>query len=123
MVQAKRDLDDAEYSRKGERYNLACFLAQQSSEKALKAYLFYMGAEEVWGHSVAELSHNAADFDNRFADLGKTAAALDKYYIPTRYPNGLPGGIPSDAFIKEDADQAIKITNTVIDLVNSIIEP
>ena len=122
LMQAKRDLDDAEYSKKGKRHNLACFLAQQSAEKALKAYLFFKGAEEVWGHSVAELSHNASDFDNRFIELGKTAASLDKYYIPTRYPNGLPGGIPSDAFIKEDADLAIRIANKVISLVDSIIE-
>jgi HEPN domain-containing protein len=95
LLQAKKDLDDARYSAEGERYNLTCFLCQQSAEKALKAYLYFVGAEEVWGHSVAELVHDASDFNGRFVELVKIAASLDKYYLPMRYPNGLPGGIPS----------------------------
>jgi HEPN domain-containing protein len=53
LEQARRDLDDAEFAASGSRWNLACFLAQQSAEKALKAYLYWQGAEAVWGHSVA----------------------------------------------------------------------
>jgi HEPN domain-containing protein len=37
LLQAEQDLDDAEFNLKGRRYNVACFLAQQSAEKALKA--------------------------------------------------------------------------------------
>ena len=92
-----------------ERYNVACFLAQQSAEKALKAYLFSRGAEEVWGHSVAELCKDAQTFDPSFNQLDTKAGPLDKYYIPTRYPNALPGGIPSKAFDENDAKNAIRI--------------
>jgi len=35
------------------------------------------------------------------------AATLDQYYVPTRYPDGLPSGIPSHAFDKEHADLAV----------------
>lgn len=49
LAQARRDLDDARYVAAGGRWNLACFLAQQAAEKALKAYLFARGAEAVWG--------------------------------------------------------------------------
>lgn len=28
---------------------------------------------------------------------------LDQYYVPTRYPNGLPGGIPSDVYTGDQA--------------------
>ena len=121
LAQAERDLDDAEYNLEGDRHNLACFVAQQAAEKALKAYLYHQGAEDVWGHSVAELCDDAAEFDEGFADLNKTAASLDKYYIPTRYPNGLPGGIPSEAFIKADALSAVAIARSVIDFVKGRI--
>jgi len=47
LRQAERDLDDAEYSLAGRRYNLACFLRQQTAEKALKAILYAKGAEQV----------------------------------------------------------------------------
>jgi HEPN domain-containing protein len=33
----------------------------------------------------------------------------DKYYIPTRYPEALPGIIPSEAFDKDDAERAISL--------------
>jgi HEPN domain-containing protein len=117
LLQAERDLDDAEFNLSGGRYNVACFLAQQSAEKALKAYLFSKGAEEVWGHSVAELCKDAQTFDPAFSQLDPKASPLDKYYIPTRYPNALPGGIPSKAFDENDAKNAIRLTKKVIDFV------
>jgi HEPN domain-containing protein len=119
LLQAEQDLDDAEFNLSGKRYNVACFLAQQSAEKALKAYLFSKGAEEVWGHSVAELCKDAQTFDPAFSQLDPKASPLDKYYIPTRYPNALPGGIPSKAFDENDAKNAIRLTKEVIDFVKS----
>ena len=76
----------------GERFNLACFLSQQAAEKALKAFLI-ANKKEPWGHSVAELCETASMKDSDFRNIKKHAATLDIYYIPTRYPNGLPGGI------------------------------
>lgn len=59
--------------------------------------------------------------DKDFKNIKKRAATLDIYYIPTRYPNGLPGGIPSEAYQKEDADRALSICNEVIDMVEKKI--
>jgi len=47
FLQAQRDLDNSRYSTAGERFNLACFLAWQSAEKALKAPIYSAGAEAV----------------------------------------------------------------------------
>lgn len=115
--QSEMDLDDARFASDGERYHLACFLAQQAAEKALKAFFYCKGAEVVWGHSVAELCHEAANLDPGFTELLAGSAPLDKYYIPTRYPNGLPGGIPSQAFSRGDADMAIGMAAGVLDFV------
>ncbi|MDY7040628.1 MAG: HEPN domain-containing protein [Chloroflexota bacterium] len=115
--QAERDLDDARYAFAGERYNLACFLAQQSAEKALKAYLYSQGMEMVLGHSVRELSEMAAELDAEFATLGKEVAPLDQYYIPTRYPNGLPGGVPFEAFNEDDGQRGLRLAERVLDTV------
>jgi hypothetical protein len=32
------------------------------------------------------------------ASLREVAQQLDQYYVTTRYPNGLPGGVPSELF-------------------------
>lgn len=119
MRQALQDLDDAKYNLQGRRYNLVCFLAQQSAEKALKAYLYSQGIEEVWGHSVSDLSEDAEKLDASFAELRKKIAALDGYYIPTRYPNGLPGGIPSDTYQAEDADRALRMAKEAIEFAQA----
>lgn len=121
LKQAESDLEDAQYNSEGGRYNVACFLGQQAAEKALKGYLYTKGDEEVWGHSVAELCTRAISFDSQFKSFKKTAAPLDKYYIPTRYPNALPGGIPKEAFDAEDAKRAISTAKVVIEFVTERI--
>lgn len=121
LAQARRDLDDARFAASGQRWNLACFLSQQAAEKALKAFLYAQGAEAVWGHSVGELCRDAAAHDPRFAELGAETAALDQYYIPTRYPNGLPGGIPADVYTRVDADRALGLCAAVIACVTAAL--
>lgn len=116
--QADLDLDDAEYSARGKRYHLACFLSQQAAEKAVKAWLYLQGHSLVWGHSVAELVDDASESDEAFSTLKEKGAFLDRFYIPTRYPNGLPGGIPSESFSERDADEALKTAREIIDFVS-----
>jgi len=117
LRQALRDLDDARYAFAGQRYNLTCFLAQQAAEKALKGYLYARGAEMVWGHSVQELCTDAATMDETFAALGREVAPLDQYYIPTRYPNSLPGGLPSEAYNATDGERALSLAQQVLDFI------
>jgi len=117
LRQAEHDLSDADYSRAGGRYNLACFLCQQAAEKALKAFLYSQGAEQVLGHSVAELATECGNLDGEFRALKPKAAPLDHYYLPTRYPNSLPGGIPAEAFDESDAKRALALAGEVIGVV------
>ncbi len=94
---------------------LACFHAQQATEKALKAVLFAAGDSPVLGHALAELGQAVETRDPSFAPLRAEAAKLDRYYIPTRYPNGLPEGAdPGDAFDVEDARGAVATVERVI---------
>lgn len=119
LSQSEHDLSDAEYSLAGGRYNLACFLCQQAAEKALKAFLYARGAEQVLGHSVADLVRECGNLDTDFAALRPRAAPLDHYYIPTRYPNSLPGGIPAEAFDESDARRALGLAGEVIRTVRA----
>jgi len=122
LRQAQQDIDDAQYNRAGDRYHLTCFLAQQAAEKALKAYLYAQGEEMVWGHSVADLARQAATYDDRFVALISMGGGLDRHYIPTRYPNGLPGGIPAEAFDADDAEKALRRSQHIIEQVMEILE-
>lgn len=119
LAQAGKDMDAADVLAKAGHYNLTCFLAQQAAEKASKAFLYSQGAEEVWGHSVARLVEEAASFDESLRPLAVTGALLDKFYVPTRYPNGLPGGIPSAAYSEEEARRAMGWAESIICAVGS----
>jgi len=119
LSQAERDLEACSLLTQGGHFNLACFHAQQSAEKALKAFLISRGAREIRGHAVSGLAADAATLDSAFSGLKKHGALLDKYYIPTRYPNSLPGGLPAEAFGAEDAEMAIRIAQGILAFVSS----
>ncbi|RKY99128.1 MAG: DNA-binding protein [Candidatus Hydrothermota bacterium] len=118
-LQACHDLNDAVFLIKGRRFNVACFLAQQAVEKAFKAFLLFKGADEVWGHSVFELCQDAVHFDKDFEKICSEVASLDKYYIPTRYPDALPGGIPSLVFGEKDATLAIEVAEKALNFIGN----
>ena len=117
LRQADRDLSDAHLAREHQRHNLACFMAQQAGEKAMKGYLYSKGAEDVWGHSLADLCEDAKVFEMLFDVLKPRAIYLDKYYNLTRYPNYLPGGIPADIFDDLEAERAIELAAEVLTFV------
>jgi len=88
-------------------YAAACFHAQQTTEKALRAVLFSQGHRVVWGHSVRDLARQCEAHDPAFARVAKDAALLDQFYIPTRYPNGLPSpAVPSETYSLTEAEAA-----------------
>lgn len=122
LLQGLQDLDDARFNHWGKRYNIACFLAQQSAEKVLKAYLLTQEVDHVWGHSVGDLCKDAMTFSSDFESIEQKANSLDKYYIPTRYPDALPGSIPSKVFDEDDASKAISLAEGIVEFVKVKLE-
>lgn len=113
LRQGRRDLDHARRAHVGGDHEWACFAAHQGAEKALKA-VFQARGEEAWGHTVSELLA-ALLGDRAPADpLMVRAKALDKHYIPTRYPNGFPSGAPMDYYTAEDSTKAIEDAEAII---------
>lgn len=121
LDQARRDLDAARTICAQGFWWITCFQAQQAAEKAVKALLYASGERLVLGHSVAELLKAAAGVDAVFAGYVGDGSLLDRFYIPTRYPNGLPGGIPADAYSKADAEQALEKAGAIIAAVEQAI--
>lgn len=105
LKQAEKDLEKANLDINSGYFEWACFTAQQAAEKAIKA-LFQHLHGEAWGHGAKALLENLP-YEDRLS-LVDEAKLLDRLYIPTRYPNGLPQGIPHDYFTSQDAEQALK---------------
>lgn len=117
LEQAQADLEIARWNEQGNFHSAACFWAQQTAERALKAFLYFHGKRRVTGHSVAELMDACAQLDKDFNSLADDAMTLDRYYIPTRYPNGLPGGVPAKTYKTDEAKAALQMADTVVSLV------
>ena len=117
LRQAEIEFDDAKRLREAKRFYLALFLYQQVAEKALKAFLYAKGEEALFSHSIHELLNAATYYDTDFQKI-KKAKRLDDYYIPTRYPNGLPGGVPAEYYDDEnEAVEAEQVAQGLIELV------
>lgn len=108
MATATEDLRAAEVLRSDGLHAHACFSAQQAAEKAVKAAWVRVGADP-WGHSIQALVRDFPCPDDAPDWIGwqQEAALLDRYYIPTRYPDGLPDLTPSEVYFETDSLQAI----------------
>jgi HEPN domain-containing protein len=50
------------------------------------------------------------------AEIREGAQQLDQYYVPTRCPNGLPGGVPAEVFTRRQAEEAVAIAQRLVAL-------
>jgi HEPN domain-containing protein len=120
--QAAHDLEDARYAVAGGRHALACFLSHQTAEKAVVAYLYARGAEQVWGHGLSDLCEDAMAFDPSFDLVKSSATHLDKHFLGARYPIGMPAGVPWEAYDELDSNRAVAIADEVLRFVGGRLE-
>lgn len=113
--QAERKLASARWDIRGGFYEDACFAAQQAAELAVKALLESQGHIEI-GHSILQLLQKAGDTPLSLSDA---ARALDRYYIPTRYPNGFAAGAPMDYYDQTTAEEAVRYAETILGYVST----
>ena len=117
LLQAKDDLKFVNWIRKeGVFFDKGCFISQQAGEKILKACLYATGKRLVIGHSLMEMALDLEKKDNTFREIRNQAKRLDRFYIPTRYPNGLPGGSPFQVYSSDDLAEACKDLKKVFEI-------
>jgi HEPN domain-containing protein len=114
--QAANDLAFARVALRERFYAQACFVAQQAAEKAVKAVAYGLGERTVIGHSLVTLILRYGDRAHELRDLRELAGILDQYYVPTRYPNGLAGGVPFEAFGESQAAAAVDAADRFVRL-------
>ncbi|MDW8018389.1 MAG: HEPN domain-containing protein [Thermus sp.] len=97
LAQAQDDWEAGEAPLRAGKLAQAAFLAQQAGEKALKALWIPLGLDP-WGQGLAQLVRDLPEgMGGALQPLLPQALALDKLYIPTRYPDALPGLTPKEA--------------------------
>ena len=120
LLTAEDDLEAAKILKKNGKFSFACFHAQQTAEKAVKA-IYYLFDKEPRGHSIVKLLQGLvkqySHLNKKKLGLMSKARRLDQFYIPTRYPNGVPDMTPAEAFGEEDAKNGILYAQTFINAV------
>ena len=126
LLQAEYDLATARDLLRIGRSSTACFNAQQSAEKALKAHRFAKEGTSSWGHVLGGTSGQLRAilaYDPQFASVEQDARVLDQYYIGPRYPDALPeGAIPFQSYVPEQAQDAIDRATRIVELVRRLFD-
>jgi HEPN domain-containing protein len=122
LEQAREDLRWAQRLREQGAHYLACFLAQQAAEKALKGFLYAQGEEMVLGHSVERLCQQAARYRRQLEGRCLQWGLLDTFYVSTCYPNALPGSLPYQVYDAETARRALALAADVLEAVAQGLE-
>jgi HEPN domain-containing protein len=92
LARAEDDLSFAQLGLREKYFSQVCFLSQQVVEKALKAFLLAMGRGYPRLHKVIELANLCVELEKDLIPLKNDLKLLDEFYIPTRYPDAVPGG-------------------------------
>jgi HEPN domain-containing protein len=122
LAQAENDLAFAEHGARLGFHAQTCFLCQQVAEKAVKAVHYLRGARAVFGHAVDGLLEALETAGLPVASLRPLAKRLDRHYVPTRYPNGLPGNVPSEVYGEADSTDALAAARRIVAFAREQVE-
>ena len=117
---ASQDLRIAELALTEGIFNQVCFHAQQCAEKTIKGWLESQGRVTPRTHRMADLLPLLPP--QLLDTLARRVLLLDAFYIPTRYPDALPGllidGMPDEA----DAREALGVAGMLLDCIMDSIQ-
>ena len=115
LVFAREDLRMAELALAEGIFNQVCFHAQQCVEKAIKGWLEQQEEIPPRTHRMADLL--ALLPPDLMGELNDTLRLLDRFYIPTRYPDALPGMLPGGMPRQRDAEEALDLARGALQRV------
>ncbi|MEM1545304.1 MAG: HEPN domain-containing protein [Candidatus Methanomethylicia archaeon] len=107
MEQAKGEFKAARDLFVTANYAWCCFTCHQAAEKALKAILEHFGSPTI-GRNLLVLLAEVSKFVSISKNIENACRILNRYYIPTRYPNAFPSGAPVHMFNEDDAREALQ---------------
>jgi len=119
MEQAKGEFKAAKDLYNTKNYAWCCFACQQAAEKALKSILEHLGSPTS-GHNLLMLVNEISAYITVPQNVVDACRILNRYYIPTRYPNAFPSGAPIHMFDEKDAMEALELVERVLNFARQV---
>ncbi len=116
--------DDLKFAKVGLRegfYSQVCFLSQQVIEKTLKGLLVAKGKTYPKTHKLIDLYRLCGV--NWLEPFKNKIKLIDEFYIPMRYPGGIPGGPATRPSNETDAKEALSAAEEILQLVLNKVYP
>jgi HEPN domain-containing protein len=99
-----------------ERHGLACFLARQAAERAVKALHLYLGTKAS-GSLIAELLKEVSVSVQVPEDLFKKAQMLDACFVPESYPENPSQEALFEPNASHQSERAIQHATEILEFV------
>jgi len=114
LLMAQIDIKSAEAALKDEIYSTVCFHSQQAVEKSFKAFLLNFESEVIKTHDLLLLFQRSVKYESRLRKFKKNIGFLNKFYVPTRYPDAFPGSLPEGLPQKPEAERSLKEAKEIL---------
>jgi HEPN domain-containing protein len=115
---AREDLRMAELALAEGIFNQTCFHAQQCAEKAIKGYLEQQGQSPPRTHRMADLLPLLPV--GLLGELEDALRLLDRFYIPTRYPDAFPGMVVDGLPGRRDAQETLAVARETLACIEDV---
>lgn len=92
-------------------------LPQQCIEKALKGYLLAKSNAYPRTHKLVDLLSECLLLDSAFSQFESACIRIDEYYLPTRYPDSIPGSGSQGSPSQTKAEAAITAAEEILSFV------
>jgi len=120
--EAREELETAEQLFRLGRYAHACFHAQQSAEKALKALILHVRRVFYRSHDLVELYNVVRDSIELDREVLEGLPELSGFYTQSRYPNAGLRRLSLEIG-RLQAERCLAIARGVLDAVNRFFTP
>ena len=121
LSQAINDLAFSRLALRESYFTQTCFMSHQVAEKALKSLAYFRGDRYVMGHSLSGLVASLEETHPEIKEFHSITGRLDQFYVPTRYPDALPGGTPFEAYDREQAEEAVASAARIVAFAEGVI--
>ena len=121
MREAQAELAAARSLYETRHWAWCCFTCQQAAEKALKALCERFRTPQT-GHNLNLLVQAVAEHVAVPDSVRRGCARLNRYYVPTRYPNAFDRGVPAEQFFEDDARLALDDAEEVVRFAHATVE-